>query len=275
MLGHTVYRYLSRKFENRVFAAERTNGNDPKIFILQAENIEENFNPIIQNTTDIEYVINCIGALRKNENDMFYINGEFPQKLSLLCEKHKIKLIHVSTDAVFSPLSGSVTEKDTPNPEDNYGKSKLMGEPKENNCITIRTSFIGFDAKKHKGLLEWVLSKKNQTINGYVNQNWSGCTTLQFARLCEDIIVNKKFLALRELSAVFHFVPLGPTTKYEIINEFLEILNLKINLLKKKGVLINRKLASVYLDSMYTKKYYNNIKNALEELIVFESEKTL
>lgn len=272
MLGHTVYKYLSKKIEGRVFATDRTITGDPNIFVLKAENIDEDFGAITQKAPDTEYVINCIGALRNSEIDnMFYINSEFPKKIAKLCEKYKIKLIHVSTDAVFDPLSGAVTEKDNPHPIDDYGKSKLMGEPKAKNCITFRTSFIGFDYKNHKGLLEWVLSNKSKSISGYINQNWYGCTTLQFAQLCEDVIANDNFSVLRKLSPVFHFVPLGPITKYELIKEFLQVSHIQKSLQREKGANINRKLQSIYSDHFPNKKFTGDIKKALEELITFES----
>lgn len=272
MLGHTVYNYLSKKFEDQVFGTDRTITKDPNIFVLKAEHIDWDLDAISQKVPDIEYVINCIGALRTGEGDnMFYINSEFPKKLAKLCEKYKIKLIHVSTDAVFDPLSGTVTEKDTPNPTDDYGKSKLMGEPKRKSCITFRTSIIGLDPKNHKGLLEWVLNNKSKSISGYINQNWSGCTTLQFAQLCEDIIFNNNFSMMRELSHVFHFVPLGTLTKYELISDFLKASKIEKTLRKEKGTIINRKLQSIYSDYFPNKRYTNDIMRALEELILFES----
>lgn len=270
MLGHTVYKYLSQKFENHVFATERSIKNNPRIFTLKAEKIDKDFNAIIQNITDIEYVINCVGGLRGRGDDMFNINSDFPRKLSQLCKMYKIKLIHISTDAVFDPLSGDVNEKDKPNPIDNYGKSKLKGEPNDECCISFRTSIIGFDPKNHKGFLEWVVTSKSKSIAGYINQNWSGCTTLQFAQLCEDIIVHDNFSTLRKISNVFHFVPLGPITKYKLINKFLNIYGLPKSLLKEKGVNVTRRLRSLYSDYFPNKTYTSSINKALKEVLLFE-----
>ena len=155
---------------------------------------------------------------------MSFTNSEFPQKLAELSKKYVFKLIQVSSDAVFSSIYGEATEQNKTNPENEYGKSKLKGEPKSMSVLSIRTSLLGFDPLKRKGLLEWASNSINN-IHGYTNHTWSGCTTLQFAKLCEFLIKNDNFDTYRKNSPILHFAPLGPTTKYEILSDFLKLSN--------------------------------------------------
>lgn len=273
MLGNTVYLYLTKTFAGSIFGTSRKKTNSKGFYYLEVKSVEKDFNQIIKKICHIEYVINCIGVLKNSSLDeLFFVNTDFPKKLSKLSKKYNFKLIHVSTDAVFSENAGTVTESDIPNPSDQYGESKLLGEPNSSNSISFRTSIIGFHPSGNRGILEWVLNNKSKSIPGYANQKWSGCTTLQFAKLCEDIIVNNKFSTLREISPVFHFVPIGPITKYELINEFLKASHLKKSPQKKEGNVISRTLQSLYFDYSENKKYTNNIKRALEELIAFEKK---
>lgn len=268
MVGHTVYSYLHLRFPNTIFGTARKNS---KFFILNADNFKNNLKSINEIIGDIDYVINCIGILKNGDKKkMFFINSEFPQKLAQLSQKYKFRLIHVSSDAVFSSMSGKVTEQSKTSPEDEYGKGKLKGEPKSKNALSIRTSFLGFDPLEHKGLLEWVLNS-NGKIQGYTNQFWSGCTTLQFAKFCEFLIESSNFDDFRKKSSFLHFAPLGPITKYEILSEFMKLSNKKKEIKKSNSdIMINRFLSSMYFDNGFIKNYTTNLRGALSELIKFE-----
>lgn len=271
MLGHTVYSYLHLKFPHKTFGTAR---NNSKFLLLNADALEKDFEVINKKIGKIDFALNCIGILRDgNKKTMFSINSEFPQKLAQLSEKYNFRLIHVSSDAVYPPTSGKVTENDVANPKDDYGKSKLMGEPISNNSISIRTSLIGIDSVKHKGLLEWAIKTK-KPISGFINQTWSGSTTLQFAKLCKDIIQNNDFPKLRKQFFVFHFSPLGPITKYELLKQILTSYKKNTKIMKDTANPVNRSLSSNF--AYFTdKKYTNNVSKALNELILFEKKKLL
>ena len=117
--------------------------------------------------------------------------------LSVLSEKYDFKVIHISTDAVFAKNSGKSIETDIPLPEDIYGMTKYLGEISHKNVMNIRTSLIGLSPFKKSGLIEFALNSTGR-ISGYTNQKWSGCTNLQFAKLCEHIIYEKINLILIE-----------------------------------------------------------------------------
>lgn len=268
MLGRIVYSYLKNTNKFNVLGTSRKN---PDLFFLDAIK-SKNLEKILRNTN---FVINCIGINKVSEKNLYYankINSQFPKKLENLSEKLNFKLIYVSTDAVFDKQAGKVTEKNLPNPKDLYGITKLKGETKSGNSITIRASIIGFSPFKKEGLIEWVINSKKQ-IRGYENVLWSGCTNLQFAKFCEYLISNNNFVKLKKKSNVFHFCPLGSVTKYEIIYSLLKILNKNIKLNKGKSQeSVSRHLASDYFDKKFYTPYTIVLKNALKELIKFESK---
>src|SRR5579871_3095151 len=196
MLGRIVFWYLNSKYSSVLGTSRR---KDSHFLYFNAHSAQRDLTDIIQKKGNIEYIINCIGILKNEEDaqEMFEINAIFPHVLELLSEKYHFKFIHISTDAVFSPQSEKVFEDSTVKPDGMYGESKYKGETSSKNALTIRTSILGFHSTVHKSLLDWVLNTSQKTINGYINQKWSGCTTLQFAQFCEMLISQNKFEILR------------------------------------------------------------------------------
>jgi len=141
-----------------------------------------------------EIVVNCIGAVKQNaagQDDVLAIrlNALFPHELAKLCRAQGARLIHISTDCVFSGTRGRYRETDGPDPLDLYGRSKLLGEVAAGNCVTLRSSLIGRELRECQGLVEWFLSQRGGTIKGYARAIFSGVTTYEMARvirgLCE------------------------------------------------------------------------------------------
>jgi len=174
-----------------------------------------------------DYVINCIGGIKQNalnDEQLYRLNVVFPQKLAAACEQAGSRLIHISTDCVFSGEKGQSTELDEPKPVDSYGLSKLTGEP--TTCMVIRTSFVGTELHGAVSLLGWAMSQRGKSVTGYTNHLWNGVTTQQFAQCCDDIILNDRYcVGLRHI-----FNP-TPVTKAEMLEAFNRQfgLNLSIN----------------------------------------------
>ena len=269
MAGRTVYAYLSKRYKN-VFGSVR---NKNSIFFnLKAETLLNDFEEI-QKKIKPTFVINCIAVTNKNgaRRRFALINSKLPKELEKLTKKYNFKLIHLSTDGVFDPSSLNVTEKKSPNAKDPYGKSKILGEVSSDNSITIRSSLVGFNPNDDKVLFEWFIKNKKKEIKGYTNQNWSGATSLQIAKLTEFMISEKNFDKLRIRSHVYHFAPLGPFTKYNLLNSLKRVTLKKITVIKNKSDnRIIRYLSSVYFDKNFLSKYTSNIDKALRESIEFE-----
>lgn len=273
MLGRTVFNYFKKRFPSNTWGTDKSIEDDKNLLSFEAKKHKTDFKNLISQIGKTDYVINCIGILNRNKSleELISVNSFFPHVLERYAEKYKFKLIHVSSDAVFPKLAGPVTEKSNPSPEDAYGISKMLGETTLQNAITIRTSIMGFDPYSHHGLLEWARQHPNKNINGYVNQTWSGCTTLQFATLCKWLITNNQFSEIRKFSKVIHFPPLR-SSKYDILKNYLSLLDKKYFLKKVKGVKITRYLKSEYFDLKMLKMYNINIYDALVDLISFEND---
>lgn len=274
MVGRAVYAFLKIYASYLVYGTVVNRSElNPDLFLLRAKHAVKDFSIIKNKVKKINYIINCIGA--KDEDkilDLIFVNSYFPHVLSRIAKKFDIKLIHISTDAVFNPVSGKVNEKDIPTPLGVYGASKLLGEPHNKNAITIRTSIIGFNSPKKDTLLERALRSKNGINEGYINQKWSGCTTLQFAMLLKNIITKNNFNELKNNSCLFHFSPLGPITKHKLLSEFLKITSSSFHIQKSKGERRNRILTSIYFDIMEMNNYTNDVKKALIDLYQFEKK---
>lgn len=135
-------------------------------------------------------VIGCVGTIKpsmdKNLRDAIYINSVLPHELAATCTALHVKMIHVTTDCVFSGKTGGYSESSPHDPLDAYGKSKSLGETKD--CMVIRTSIIGEEIHKNASLVEWVKSQAGKSVNGFTNHYWNGMTTKQYASVCDQII---------------------------------------------------------------------------------------
>lgn len=140
---------------------------------------------------DTQYVVNCIGAIKPmfkdNALNAIYTNAVFPRQLANVCERAKRRLIHITTDCVFNGMDGFYNENAKHDADDDYGRSKSLGEP--SNCLVIRTSIVGPEiGGRKRSLLEWVLSQAGKEVNGFTNHYWNGLTTLELGKSIHKII---------------------------------------------------------------------------------------
>jgi len=138
-----------------------------------------------------DYVINCIGIIKPvitpaNTCLAILINSLFPRKLAVFCAERQAKLIHITTDCVFSGVEGSYDEGAPHDCTDVYGKTKSLGEPLK--CMCLRTSIIGEEIHNKISLVEWAKSRRGKKVRGYVNHYWNGITTKQYAKVCEKVM---------------------------------------------------------------------------------------
>ena len=278
MLGAMVFDYLSKKKSFNVFGTVRNaKYQKDRIFLFDANDISQLEDEKILNL-NIEYLINCIGITKPFSKDddplgivrAIRINADFPWELAKFAKEHKIKVIQIGTDCVFSGKKGRYNENDKHDPLDVYGKSKSLGEVFDGTTLIIRCSIIGPEFKKETtSLLEWFLNQKEGgTISGWEHHIWNGITTLQFAQICEKIIETNSFNKLMEISHVHHFLPNNNVNKLELMNIFNETFDkkLKINRVNKPDEKVDRTLGSKFdeLSKLFGK---SDLKTALEELL--------
>lgn len=213
MLGTYVYRYLKNK-KHYVFNYNRLN--------FDINNLENYF--------DYKQfiLINCIGLIPQRSSgfskyDYINVNTVLPHKLQEICEKTDSKLIHVTTDCVFSGARGCYSEKSTHDCLDVYGKTKSLGEPE--NATVIRTSLIGEELQNKKSLMEWLKANKNGEVKGFINHYWNGITCLQFAKICHEIISKDLFW-----KGVKHISTLPDVSKLVLLKMISDIYELNVNI---------------------------------------------
>lgn len=196
-----------------------------------------------------EYIVNCIGIIKPFMEDDFiesiYANAIFPHKLSKYCKKEGIKLIHITTDCVFSGKDGNYSEESLHDCLDAYGKTKSLGEPSD--CMVLRTSIIGEELHKNASLIEWVRKNKGKEINGYTDHIWNGVTTKNYGDICHKIINHNLYE-----EGLFH-IHSDTVSKFKLLN----MINEKFNL----GIKVNEFRTDPIIRTLSTKKKLNSIVN--------------
>lgn len=189
-------------------------------------------------------IINCSGLIKPQvdkygEALSIMVNSLFPHLLSRYCEDNNHKMIHISTDCVFSGKRGNYTETDPHDVTDVYGRTKSLGEPK--NCTVIRTSIIGEEIDQGRSLLEWVKANKGGTIDGFNNHNWNGVTCLQLSKVITEILRNKNYW-----SGVRHIYS-NPVNKFELLKLINQSYNFGITITEvEAGTSCDRTLSSTF-----------------------------
>jgi len=252
MVGHVLIKKLSRK--NNLFAMIREKNNlqvsgffdeiinKDKCLFIDNINDYSKVSEMIKNLSP-DLIINCIGVIKQRDDisnilNMIKINSLLPHMLSKICIKNNIKLIHLSTDCVFSGKKGNYNESDIPDPVDKYGESKLLGEIDDGFSLTIRTSFIGKELFNKKSFLEWVISEKNNQVEGFDNAIYSGLTTNAFADIIQDIISNHS-----SLNGVWQ-VSSDSISKFELIKLIDKKFNLNLKINQNSSFICDRSLNS-------------------------------
>jgi dTDP-4-dehydrorhamnose reductase len=223
MIGHKIYQVLS-KFYPEVWAHQRKliNSNDKIFFQNQNKIIQgldlSNFKKLEEclNSLMPDIIINAAGiTIRRGINESIFkgiiLNSALPHFLNTWVIKTNSRLIHFSTDCVFSGKDGYYDENSQLDAQDTYGKTKGLGEIISENSLILRGSMIGRELENRTELLEWFLSKKNDEIKGFSNVIYSGITTLQMAYFVKDIIHK-----IPELTGLFN-VASNPISKYDLL----------------------------------------------------------
>lgn len=189
-----------------------------------------------------DVVINCVGLIKQSQNASdialdISMNSLFPYRLAHLCVIADSRLIHISTDCVFSGTQGFYKESDSADAEDIYGRTKFLGEVVLPNCFTMRTSIIGHGLENHASLVDWFLSQKGK-IKGYTKVIYSGLPTVEIAHIiAEYIIPNKNLMGLYHVSA-------EPISKYDLLNLMAKIYHKKIVIERFDKFILDRSLDS-------------------------------
>lgn len=189
-------------------------------------------------------VLNCIGIVKqlkeaKNPLGAIEINALLPHRLAWLAKRSGFRLIHFSTDCVFSGFKGNYTEDDVPDPQDLYGRTKHLGEVAEEGCLTIRSSIVGHELTRHVGLLDWFTEQaKVGRATGFAGALYSGLSTSAMADVVESCIRDWS-----HMSGVWH-ISSHPISKYDLLCLVNEIYGLGIRIERDAEFVCDRSLNS-------------------------------
>lgn len=189
-----------------------------------------------------DVVVNCIGVIKQLPGGSaplaaLPLNSLFPHRLAALARASRARLIHISTDCVFSGAKGNYLESDLPDARDLYGLSKFLGEVDYPNAITLRTSIIGHELVGSHSLLDWFLSATGP-IKGYRRAVFSGIPTDELARVVRDFV-----LPFPDLHGLYH-VSAAPIDKYTLLKRVGIRYGRTTHIEPDDGVVIDRSLNS-------------------------------
>ena len=209
MLGHKMFQTLRTRFSNTIGTIHGAlhEGRLTNISLLQNGNVmafvdAENFPALAATLRRMEpdVIVNCIGVIKQRTEakaavPSIKINALLPHRLAEVCSEWGGRLIHFSTDCVFSGERGNYTEEDESDAKDLYGKTKYLGEVATANALTLRTSIIGRELTHYKSLLDWFLSQDGTTVRGFKRALYSGVTTNHLADVVADLITHQPTLS--------------------------------------------------------------------------------
>ena len=219
MAGHVAVSYLEEcGYDTYFMSLSVKHTNKSKAF-----NVEDTFtlNTWLEKIRP-EIILNCLGVLQRESEERpdraILINAHLPRYLEHKYSTSQVKIIHLSTDCVFSGKRGGYLETDIVDGESIYARTKALGEIKNNKDITFRMSIIGPDCRKTgSGLFNWFV-KQDGDIKGYAEALWNGITTIELARAI-DAAINQR------LTGLYHLVNSKPIDKYNLLMLFQKIFN--------------------------------------------------
>lgn len=250
MIGHKIAQSLE-DFE--LILASRKSISSKSIGIIKGKMvlhdlITDSLDLLLDSTTP-DIIINCAGiTTRRGVEDNIVntglLNSELPHKLDSWANLNSKKLIHFSTDCVFSGNRGNYLDNDFADADDIYGKSKALGEVDSLNTLTLRCSMIGRELYNFTELFEWLRKNKNKKIEGYSKAFYSGITTVRMGMILNQIL--KKNL---NLSGIYN-ISSTPISKFDLLIKLSNAFNLNVEVKqntnnKSNKVLISEKFTEI------------------------------
>jgi dTDP-4-dehydrorhamnose reductase len=264
MFGHVIFNYLSATQRYHVIGSARSDNqlnSYYRIDVLDQSKVE-----IFLREVRPDIVINCAGILiegsEKKIEDAILVNSFFPHLLSRLGCEINYKLIHISTDCVFSGKKGDYTESCYPDGVSMYARTKALGEVINQTDLIVRTSAIGPEIRiGGNSLFSWFLRQKGE-IRGFTKAFWTGVTTLELAKGIDSFIT-------QELSGIFHFVPNEKISKYDLLILMKKVWEKKdIHICPHSDYKTDKSLLNHRTDLVFSIKSYEKMFRELREYII-------
>jgi dTDP-4-dehydrorhamnose reductase len=262
MAGHTISLYLQEQdhdvtaFSTKLF---------PYCKNINGDAMDKDFVISMLQEGDFDVVINCIGILNqacdREPSQSVYLNSYLPHLIADTLRNIKTKLIHMSTDCVFSGKLGSYNEHSVRDGETFYDRTKALGEVKDDKNLTFRNSIVGPDMKENGiGLFNWFM-KRNGTINGYTKAIWTGVTTLTLARAMERATTEN-------LTGIYNLVNNKRISKFDLLGLFNKYMrDERITILPSDVINLNKSLVNNRKDFSFEVPSYEQMVIEMKEWI--------
>lgn len=257
MLGHKMFQRLRERFPE-TYCTIRGSINDlpvRTVDVFHAGQVLEHCD--LTDLTALErffvehrprVVVNCAGIIKqrpasKDAVPSILMNALLPHQLSEICGRWDARLIHFSTDCVFSGKRGDYDEEDVADAEDFYGRTKFLGEVRHGNALTLRTSIIGRELIHFQSLLEWFLTQNHQRVYGYKCALFSGVTTNRLADLVGNLIEKHP-----NLCGLYH-VTSHTISKFDLLCLIRDAYQLDIEILPNDEFCCDRSLSGLKFEA--------------------------
>lgn len=247
MLGNAMIRVLSENTAWQVHGTVRAESSkrlfradiaERLLSGVDVEHYDSLLHAFIRVRPDV--VINCVGLIKQLADaedplQAIPINALLPHRLSSLCELSGARLVHMSTDCIFSGDKGGYRESDPSDAQDLYGRSKFLGEVAYPHTVTLRTSIIGHELQSAHGLVGWFLSQQ-ECCNGFTRAIFSGMPTVVLAQIVRDVVIPRN-----DLYGVYH-VAAQPISKFDLLKLIADVYGKSIKVIPDDQFVIDRSL---------------------------------
>lgn len=259
MAGHVIFNKFKDEYGFAVYGIARNIEPSENTFNLDVSNTNALEQIIAENKFDV--IVNCIGILNKdaenNPDKAIWFNSYFPHYLEKITKNTATKVIHISTDCVFSGKKGNYTEEDFKDGIGFYAQSKALGEIVNKKDLTIRTSIIGPELNENGiGLFHWFMSQPDDSqLKGFSKAFWSGITTVELAEVLKWAI-EENVVGLKQIA------PHHKINKFDLLQLFNEIFREnKLTIIEDDHYKVDKSLLSTVT------KYTYNVPEFREMLI--------
>lgn len=265
MAGHVVAKLLPQLGSYDLYSLARNveaSGNTINLDLSDTDKLKK-----IIAGGEFDAIINCIGILNKDAEDhpdkAIWFNSYFPHFLEAQTKNTSTKIIHISTDCVFSGKRGGYTENDLKDGQGFYAQSKAFGELNNQKDLTLRTSIIGPELNPNGiGLFHWFMCQEsNSQIKGFSKAYWSGITTIELAKVIHQALE-------QNLTGLIQITQKDKINKYDLLRLFNKIFKSNsLTILENSEYEVDKSMLSVRNDFDYKVPTYETMLQEMKQWI--------